>query len=362
MLFGRLSQAERRERGSSRMKYWRKLWCCLLLGCTLVAMTGQTVFAQKGGNEKSYTYTITLYAGKQGVFSENNGVRVDNHMTGSSYQIGQPEQGGGQIRITGLEYGDMVMVSAQSCVSLSEDSRYYVSGIRQSGRDNNTVGSSAFFVDSDREYVTAYGIKGNMVSYVVNYQDEEGNALAESQTFYGTVGDQPVVAFQYFENYQPQAYNLMKTLSSNEAENVFTFVYQRISGQAGDTTSEAEEAAAQADGNAPGNSQVSQNLAENTGAEENEETNGEVNGLVENEDQSVPQELVNLDDEETPLADLKETGAKERPAGNMPFFIGIAVAAATGLSTLLTVSWKRKKGNAKAQKAERKKENSGKNL
>ncbi len=341
------------------MKHWKKLWCCLLLGCTLAATTGQTVFAQKGGNEESYTYTVTLYAGKQGEFSGTGGVQVDNHTTGSSYQIEKTEAGGGQIRITGLKYGDRIMVSAQSCVSLTEDSKYYVSGIRESGRDNNTIGSSAFLVDSDREYVAAYGIKGNMVAYTVNYEDEEGNALAESQTFYGTAGDQPVVAFQYFENYQPQAYNLTKTLSDNEAENIFTFVYQRVTGQNGivSATSEAGETGNQGDGNVPGDGQEA-------GADGNADQNGGDDGLVENPDEQVPQDLVNLDDEETPLADLKGE-AKDRPAGNMPLFIGIAVVAVVGLGTLTAALWKKKKSgkrkeesDAKAKEARKEEKNS----
>lgn len=328
------------------MKQWRKFWYCLLLGCMLTAMTGQTVFAQKGGEEESYTYTVTLYAGKQGIFSGTKGVQVDNHTTGSSYQIEKEEAGGGQIRITGLEYGDRVMVEVQSCICLPEDSRYYVSGIRESGCDNNTVGASAFLVDSDREYVAAYGIRGNMVSYIVNYQDEEGNALAESQTFYGTVDDQPVVAFQYFENYQPQAYNLTKTLSDNEAENVFTFVYRRVTGQTAVSTSpEAEGTGNQGVGNIPGN-----------GADENGTQNDENDGLVENPDEQVPQELVNLDDEETPLSDLKETGAQERPSGNMPLFLGIAVIAIVGLGTLAATLWKKKKSGKRKEESDAKAE------
>ena len=60
-----------------------------------------------------------------------------------------------------------------------------------------------------------------------------GTPLLESQTFYGAVGDRPVVAFQYVDGYQPQAYNLTGTLSSNEAENVFTFTYTETEAPAG---------------------------------------------------------------------------------------------------------------------------------
>ena len=74
--------------------------------------------------------------------------------------------------------------------------------------------------------MVAYGIRGDMVAYTVNYQDADGNELAPSQQFYGNVGDKPVVAYRYIDGYVPQAAALTKTLSSNEAENVFTFVYE----------------------------------------------------------------------------------------------------------------------------------------
>ena len=203
-------------------------------------------WAKVGGNETEYTYTVTLCAGNQGYFSDTNGITVDNHITGSSYQI-EKESQGEKIKISGLKYGDRVMVRAQSCIQLKEDGKYYIGGIRESGRDNNTVGKSAFVVESDQEYVAAYAIAGNMVAYTVNYQDANGNALSDSETFYGAVGDQPVVAFKYFENYRPQAYNLTKTLNSNEAENIFTFVYTT------DTQSAANSANAGSDANAANN-------------------------------------------------------------------------------------------------------------
>ena len=70
--------------------------------------------------------------------------------------------------------------------------------------------------------MVAYGIQGDMVSYTVNYQDGGGNELAPSRTYYGAVGDKPVIAYQYIEGYRPDAYNLTKTLGKNEADNVFT--------------------------------------------------------------------------------------------------------------------------------------------
>ena len=99
-------------------------------------------------------------------------------------------------------------------------------GIRISGRDNNAaVENSSFEVTGDQEYVVAYGIKGDQVAYTINYQDANGNKLADSQTFYGNVGDKPVVAYTYIDGYTPEYRNLTKTLSANAAENVFTFNY-----------------------------------------------------------------------------------------------------------------------------------------
>ena len=49
-------------------------------------------WAKVGGNETEYTYTVTLCSGNQGYFSDTNGITVDNHITGSSYQIEKESQ------------------------------------------------------------------------------------------------------------------------------------------------------------------------------------------------------------------------------------------------------------------------------
>lgn len=258
------------------------------------------------------------------------------------------------------------MVRAQSCIQLKEDGKYYIGGIRESGRDNNTVGKSAFVVESDQEYVAAYAIAGNMVAYTVNYQDANGNALSDSETFYGAVGDQPVVAFKYFENYRPQAYNLTKTLSSNEAENIFTFVYTT------DTQSAANSANAGNDANAANNANVADNAnaANNANAADdaNADNNQGADGNANIPDEETPQELVNLDDEETPLADMQQKDEKtKRPAGNMPLLIGVASAAVAGLVALTAFALRRKKMNVRAEaltngKNKKKKEDNSQNL
>lgn len=129
-----------------------------------------------------------------------------------------------QKEITGLSLGSQVILDINS-VKVTDD-KYYVKGFRLSGRDNEeALATPTIEVDGDVDYVVAYGIKGDMVAYTVNYQDANGKTLADSQTFYGNAGDKPVVAYKYIENYIPQALALTKTLSDNESENVFTFTY-----------------------------------------------------------------------------------------------------------------------------------------
>ena len=153
---------------------------------------------------EDYTYTVTLSTGNMGTVNGEDKITVEGIRSGAEVTFDVS-----QVQVT--------------------DERYYVKGVRLSGRDNadaQNLVSPTFTVDGDADYVVAYGIRGDMVAYTVNYQDADGNELAPSQQFYGNVGDKPVVAYRYIDGYIPQAAALTKTLSSNEAENVFTFVYE----------------------------------------------------------------------------------------------------------------------------------------
>lgn len=168
-----------------------------------------------------YTYTVTFYAGNQGTFSGIQGLSVSGK--------GNPQisQEGDKVSVTGLTRGDVISFDLnQGAVDLKEDSKYYVQGLRLSGRDNDDqLEAPAFWVTEDQDYVVAYGIQGDMTSYTVSYVDENGNELAPSRTYYGNVGDKPVVAYLYMDGYMPQALTLTRTLSANQADNVFTFEY-----------------------------------------------------------------------------------------------------------------------------------------
>ncbi len=183
----------------------------LALGIAAFALTLAMTF-QSGSltafAEDSYGYTIKIYAGKEGTFAD----------------------GSTEITVaTDVPYGSQVDLSSyMNQVNLKDSQQYKVKGIRESGKDNNTVGNARFTVTGDREYVVAYGIAGNMVQYTVNYQDQNGNALRPSETYWGEIGTQAVVAYLYVDGYQPQAYNLLKTLVEDESQNVLTFTYTQI--------------------------------------------------------------------------------------------------------------------------------------
>lgn len=193
------------------------LSCELCALCLLVALAvpAPAKAAQSGQAEqtgKPYSYKIRIYAGRQGTV------------------------GGGEVlEYDSVAYGSRVIFSRND-VQLFDNSKYYVRGLRKSGVDNSEAQQSlSFEVTEDQDYVVAYGILGDAVSYVINYQDREGNTLAPSETYYGNVGDKPVIAYLYIEGYRPQAYNLTRTLSENAAENVFTFIYTPISEGGGGT-------------------------------------------------------------------------------------------------------------------------------
>ena len=212
-----------------------------------VSVCAQTIPAQAF----SYTYTVSFYSGAQGNFG-GSGIQV-RKASGNDAQSSVSAVGD-KIVVSGLEYGDVVSCDAQGSVSLNDNSKYYVKGIRLSGRDNNTVANSAFLVTGDQDYVVAYGIPGELAQYTVNYVDTDGNTLADSRTYFGNVGDEPVIAYLYIDGYTPDSYNQTGKLVADASKNVFNFVYSRAA------TSIADNGGNNAGGN------VTDNAAGNAGA------------------------------------------------------------------------------------------------
>ncbi len=317
----------------------------VILSFGLLLTTCLPVFA--AGEE--YTYTIRFFSGRQGSF-----------------------QSGEMMVFSDLHYGDRVNFY-RSAVSLHDNSKYYIRGVRESGRDNSdsTADQTAsFMVTGDRDYVIAYGILGDATSYTINYEDENGRTLAPSEMYYGNVGDRPVVAYLYIDGYRPQAYNLTQTLKKDPAENIFTFIYTReTQGTGGGTTEETGEtpggtpeapeaappegtAAATAPAPADGGVAVIPGGGAPGGAA-GADAAGDAGDLTEVPDEDVPQtdELVDLDDEDVPLAGLPDilNIASDAKLLGIPVPIVLATTLALlGLGWYVLIGKKRKKKEEKS--------------
>ncbi len=193
----------------------------MALCLALSLVRGMSVPAQAA---EDYTYTLRLFAGAQGTIDASVVQRLSD--AGATVSI----EDGEVCVVSGLHYGEQVVFDIQRGVALQEGSKYYRKGFRVSGEDTNSnrLANPSVTVNGDADYVVAYGIQGETVAYTVTYQDTEGNELYPSAVYYGNVGDMPVVAYQYIEGWQPQAYNLGKTLVADASQNVFDFIYTRI--------------------------------------------------------------------------------------------------------------------------------------
>lgn len=126
----------------------------------------------------------------------------------------------------------------------ADGSKYFILGMKLAGHDNeedtgyvftdtvNIYSGSALpsYKEKDTDLVIAYGLKSNMVGYTVRYVDSYGNQLLPEGHYYGTIGTEMVVSYLYVEGFIPNAYAASRTLSANEAANVFTFTYNEYTG------------------------------------------------------------------------------------------------------------------------------------
>ena len=310
----RIKLRRRSDRGRKTMRRLAVLCGAALFAAVSAAgMTSEPVHAA----DEDYTYTVRLYSGEHSTLKN-----------------------GGEVLVrTDVAYGSPLPFSIGDVVQLDENDKYYVRGIRESGRDNNTTPltdaelKQAYTVTEDRDYVVAYGVRGDhTVAYTVRYEDTAGNELAHAQTYYGNIGDRPVVAFLYIEGYIPQAYNLTRTLTGNPEENVLTFRYTRMSpqaqaaadeagttgggtGTAGTTTTGTGTGTAAGTGTGAGTT-----AGTGTGTQAGTEgtAGGEAEAAVEAaaaEDGQDVENLVSLDDGEVPLADGESSGISGADGG-----------------------------------------------
>lgn len=175
-----------------------------------VAAVGTVLSTQAQAASPEYKYTVRVFSGSQGSFNGKDCL----------------------VLTTSAKPGDRVSFN-QGSVSLNNGSKYYIRGVRQSGRDNDTtLATPSFTVTGDIDLVVSYGVLGDNVAYTVRYVDTDGNELSPTETFYGNVGESPVIAYRYIDGYVPQAYNLTGKLLSDASKNVYTFTYSAIEGAA----------------------------------------------------------------------------------------------------------------------------------
>lgn len=207
------------------------LVCAAALAASLAAAPAFAAPVETTDGKASYegtTYTVTVYGGNQGTVN-----------------------GQDKVVFTDIEPGETFDFS-QIKVELPENSKYYAKLVRLAALDNvrsdnirgeqvqSTVAYAAARTDGtlenlapvviteDTDFVVGYGIQANRVQYTVTYSDAAGNEIAPSKTFFGDIGEVPATAAAYVEGYVPRADVLTKTLTNNEAENVFPFVYDRL--------------------------------------------------------------------------------------------------------------------------------------
>jgi len=370
LLLALFSLEERRRERQKQKVSVRPVAGLLLALCLALAPVHN---AEAAGGE--YTYTIRFFSGAQGTID------------------------GGEMVSYTARYGERVTFN-QSRVELLNGSKYYVKGIRVSGEDGVEAGAASFLVTGDQDYVVAYGILGNAVAYTVDYVDEAGNALAPSETYYGNIGDKPVVAYQYIEGYQPQAYNIGKTLGENAAENVFTFVYRpaptpdpvvtttttvtTITNTTTETAAPAEPGDAEQpaqgqegqtpEGGAPQGGQEGQEPegggGQGAGGQEDQEpqdgqdadgqdgTGGQEEIPDDDTPLDEPQEYLDMDDEKIPLGAFEKVGSIisdfATPIAVMPLAakVGVGAAAAALVALAAWLLFFRKKEGKKAGRPE----------
>lgn len=290
----------------------KNLIAMILLSVMLIFGTSVTAFAADGdsGNKdkQPYKYKVFVYAGNQGTFK---GVKEWS----AEYTEG----------------GDVVTFSVND-VKVNDDvkDKYVVRGFKLAGHDNDETSYSpqiTFNGGGDVSYVVSYRIPGDMVAYKVNYVTSDGKALG-SDTFYGMVGDKPVVSFKYFEGYLPNVYNQAKTLS-RDGDNSFTFTYTKGSGTYGQNANGNGDNGDNANANANGNANNGNANANGNAAAGNNNANG--NDIAANAPGTAGNpaggNTANIGDNSVPLAnpDVPQyADLDEENAINWPMILGIS--------------------------------------
>lgn len=308
----------------------------VILGMMLVMVLGMasTAFAADTdgfANDKTpvdYKYKLEIYSGMEGKITKE-GTTNGGRLLTAVYYPNEDKWDKTGTSFT-IDINDIMMT----------DKRYYPRGFRIAGHDNDesTGVTNLNFnkLTEDVAYEVAYGIKGDMVAYKVEFVDQSGAELAPSKTYYGMIGDKPVVAYTYVEGYVPNAYNLAKTLKKDESENVFTFVYTPNEGEGNTVTRTRTVVDPAAPGTAanPAGTRVPAAAATTGGP-----GNGANTANIGDGDTPLagPDQYADLDDGDTPMATPDEGGS------HLPLMIGLGVGVLLLIALIVWLLMRRRK-------------------
>lgn len=338
LAFGLFGLGEKK-RAKKAAKQLTCMALALVLALTMPAALGLSALAADDGQAPPddgglRTYIVRLSPGMQTDTVKSGTVKVSDADTNTELYSGSA---GVPVELT---VAGGTRLEIQITNPEENGTKYYVRGIRESGEDNTTVDAANFEVDQDKDYVIAYGIKGQRVQYAIRFVDAEGNQLADEVIQWGNVGDRPVVACQYIDGYRPNAWNLTKTLVAEDeiSANVFEFVYTPL----GTTvTTEFIDGGVTVVGGGGGAGGGGGGAAAGPAAPA-----GPGGAVIPEEETPLapPEEVMNLDEERTPLAGLMNDFASSLLGLSWPLRITlVGGVVALGSLIILAVTKKRKK-------------------
>lgn len=298
-----------------------------------------------------YNYSFRLLPGVQGIvegpeavveFDDTAEVKFERN----SVSDNNPYGGKVTVAVAGKE-SKTYEISISKSVEDAEI--YYVKGIRKGGRDQILADEE---INKDADYVVAYGVMKNPVKYTVYYRDAASKAnLLQPQEFWGSVGEKPVVACQDIDGYIPNAKNETMTLKANAAENNFYFDYYPIPASAGGVVTDrrtetvtnpvnvivpGETGNAEAGGDAAGAAGGGVTVVPGDGDAADAGAGAGAGDAGEAAAPTEPEELVDLDDEEVPLANVPGSNGGGLGIGSEPgsFFVNMPPAVIVGVVSM----------------------------
>ena len=194
-------------KNKERRNLFMRVGAVLIVICMIAALALPALAADTS-SDATYSYTVRIFPGDKGTID------------GKKDPIVTVVEPGYEWSGSDFDYGQR---------AASDTDKYYVRGIREAGRDNNTTNNlinPSFTVDRDIDLVVAYGVKGSDVTYKINYLEYGTNKkLIDPRTYHGNIGDKPVVAYLYIDGYVPQYKNVTGTLDADSTKNEWTFYY-----------------------------------------------------------------------------------------------------------------------------------------